>query len=46
MHPTTRRELEYLLTMLQEQGERETFRYIKSNLLRGKPFPGEESGED
>ena len=41
MHPQTRRELEYLLTMLKEQGEKTTFRYIKKNVLKGKPFPWE-----
>ena len=41
IHPQTRRELEYLLTMLKEQGEKVTFRYIKKNVLKGKPFPWE-----
>ena len=41
MHPRTRRELNYILTMLAEQGEKETFRYIKEDLLGGKPFPWE-----
>ena len=43
MHPQTRQELEYLLTMLKEQGEKVTFRYIKKNVLKGKPFPWEET---
>lgn len=38
MHPATRRELEYLLTMLRDRGERETFRFIRETVLRGKPF--------
>ena len=42
MHPQTRRELEYVLTMLAEQGEKETFRYLKEDVLGGKPFPWEE----
>ena len=42
MHPQTRRELEFLLTMLAQQGENATFRYIRRNVLRGKPFPWEE----
>ena len=42
MHPKTRREMEYILTMLKEAGERETFRYIKNSVLKGKPFPWEE----
>lgn len=41
MHPQTRRELEYILTMLRDQGEAETFRYIKREVLKGKPFPWE-----
>ena len=42
MHPNTRRQLQYLLTMLSEQGEPETFRYIREELLTGKPFPWEQ----
>ena len=42
MHPQTRKELEYLLTMLRDRGEKETFRYIKKEVLKGKPFPWEE----
>ncbi len=41
LHPQTRRELEYLLTMLRDQGEEETFRYIRENVLKNKPFPWE-----
>lgn len=41
MHPQTRQELEYLLTMLRDQGEEQTFRYIKEEVLQGKPFPWE-----
>ena len=41
MHPQTRRELEYILTMLAEQGEKETFRYLRCDVLKGKPFPWE-----
>ena len=41
MHPKTQRELEYILTMLRDKGEKETFRYLKENTLRGKPFPWE-----
>ena len=36
-----RQELEYLLTMLQDKGEKETFYYIKHHVLKGKPFPWE-----
>lgn len=41
MHPKTRMELEYILTMLRDQGEAEVFRYLKEEILRGKPFPWE-----
>ena len=42
MHPQTRQELEYLLKMLKDRGEKATFRYIKKSVLKGKPFPWEE----
>ena len=45
MHPRTQQELAYLLTMLKEQGEGETFRYIRKSVLRGKPFPWEADAE-
>lgn len=41
MNPKTRRELEYLLTMLRDQGEDATFRYIRRKMLKGYPFPWE-----
>lgn len=41
MHPETLRELEYILIMLRDQGEQETFRYLKEEVLAGKPFPWE-----
>jgi len=41
MHPQTRQELSFILTMLAEQGEKETFRYLKEEVLDGKPFPWE-----
>lgn len=41
MHPKTRRELEYILTMLAQEGEAATFRYLKETVLSGKPFPWE-----
>jgi len=43
MSPETRRQLEYLLTMLRDRGEQETFRYIRRSLLKGEPFPWEEN---
>ena len=42
MHPQTRRELEYILTMLRDEGEDTTFRYLRETVLGGKPFPWEE----
>ena len=42
MHPQTQQELRYLLTMLRDQGEEETFRYLKDHVLKNKPFPWEE----
>ncbi len=41
MHPQTKQELCYLLTMLKEQGEKQTFAYIKGHVLKEKPFPWE-----
>jgi hypothetical protein len=43
MHPQTRQELDYLLEMLAQKGEKETFCYIKRHVLKGKPFPWEEN---
>ena len=42
MHPQTNRELRHILVMLAEKGEKETFRYLKNEVLTGKPFPWEE----
>ena len=42
MHPQTKQELDYLLTMLRDQGEDVTFSYLKDHILAGKPFPWEE----
>lgn len=41
MHPETRRQLSFVLTMLAEQGEEKTFRYLKEDVLNGKPWPWE-----
>ena len=43
MHEETRRQLGYILTMLRDRGEKETFRYLKDHVLRGLPFPWEEA---
>lgn len=42
MHPQTKQELEFLLTMLRDAGEKETLCYIRRHVLKGKPFPWEE----
>ena len=42
MHEKTRRELSFLLTMLRDEGEEKTFDYIRSSVLKDKPFPWEE----
>ena len=42
MHPRTHKELRHILVMLAEKGEKETFRYLKEEVLTGKPFPWEE----
>lgn len=45
MHPETQRQLEYILTMLRDRGEKETFRFIKEKLLQNEPFPWEREQE-
>ncbi len=45
MHPRTQKELEYILTALRDRGEQETFRYLREEILKGKPFPWEETEE-
>ena len=44
MHSQTQQELEYILTMLRDEGEEKTFRYIKNVVLQGQPFPWEQEG--
>ena len=39
MHPNTRMQLEYILTMLRDKGEQETFRWLRQEVLKGMPFP-------
>ena len=46
MHPQSYRQMHFLLTMLKEKGESETFSYIKHHVLQGKPFPWEENTEE
>lgn len=43
MHRQTQQELEYILTMLRDRGEKDTFRYIREEVLTGKPFPWEKN---
>ncbi len=45
MHPRTQRELEYVLTMLRDQGEPATFSYLRE-ILKGIPFPWESVSEE
>ena len=40
MHPQTQKELEFILTMLRDEGEEKTFAYLR-RLLKGEPFPWE-----
>lgn len=42
MHEQTRQELGYILTMLRDHGQKETFRYLRCCVLKEKPFPWEE----
>ena len=42
MHEQTRQELGYILAMLRDKGQKETFRYLRQSVLKGKPFPWEE----
>jgi hypothetical protein len=46
MHPESYRQIHFLLTMLKEKGEKVTFSYMKHHILRGKPFPWEETTEE
>ena len=46
MHPKTKQELEYILTILSEKGEKETFAYLRNSVLAGKPFPWEEQQDE
>lgn len=45
LHPETLRQLTYVLTMLRDSGEKETFSYLKNHILKGKPFPWEKMEE-
>lgn len=38
VHPNTMRRLRFLLQMLADKGEDETFRFIREVVLKGKPF--------
>ena len=41
MHERTKQELEFILTMLRDEGEEKTFSYLKNSVLKGKAFPWE-----
>ena len=41
MHEENRRELEFLLGMLAQEGEKQTFSYLRHSVLKGKPYPWE-----
>lgn len=41
MHEKTKQELEFILTMLKNEGEQKTFSYLKNSVLKGKSFPWE-----
>ena len=43
MHDQTRQELSYILTMLKDKGQKETFDYLRKFVLKGKAFPWEET---
>ena len=43
MNPETSRQLRFVLRMLAEKGEKETFSYLRRSVLKGKPFPWEEA---
>ena len=40
------KELGYILTMLRDRGEQETFRYLRTHVLRGKPVSWEEEANE
>lgn len=42
IHPETSRKLRFLLGMLRDKGEAETFRFIRETVLPGHPFAEEE----
>lgn len=46
MHPETMKQTHFLLQMLADRGEKETFRFIREHVLRGKPFAGETAAKE
>jgi hypothetical protein len=42
VHPQTMKRLRFLLTMLAERGEKETFRFLRGVVLKGEPFAEEQ----
>ena len=45
MHQSNQQELEFLLDMLAQKGEKRTFSYIRRNVLKGNPYPWETKEE-
>ncbi len=43
VHPDTMRKLRFLLQLLAEKGEKETFLFIRKTVLRGLPFAQEQA---
>ena len=41
MHPELQQQLRFVLTMLRDEGEDATFRYLREYVLAGKPWPWE-----
>ncbi len=41
IHPETRRKLHFLLSMLRDRGENDTFRFIRDTVLKNQPFAEE-----
>ena len=46
MHPQTRHDLQVVLTILRDRGEKETFRYIREVVLKGKPIVPDPEGSE
>lgn len=40
IHPKTRKQIEFLLRMLAQDGEKKTFSYIRTRIMKKEPFAG------